>query len=77
MEQRLGFCKIQLPKSKEFLTGHHLQQCILMGVAGRAGQRGLSVFWCPVSFLGTERTLIFYIGEGRLCTSSHLKVSLN
>lgn len=77
MEQRLGFCKIQLPKSKEFLTGPHLQQCILMGVVGRAGQRGLSVFWCPGSFLGTERTLIFYIGEGSLCTSSHLKASLN
>lgn len=69
--------KIQSPKSKAFLTGPHLQQCILMGVVEGAGQRGLSVFQCPVLFLGTERILFSYIGEGSWCTRSHLKASLN
>lgn len=78
VEQRLGFCKkIQSPKSKEFLTGPPLQQCILMGVVEGAGQRGFSVFQCPVLFLGTERILFSYIGEGSWCTRSHLKASLN
>lgn len=67
-----GFAKSSLQVKGVPPWASRLQQCILMGVVGRAGQRGFSVFRCPVSFLGTERTLFSYTGEGSLGTRSHL-----
>ena len=71
------FAQTYLPSQRSSSLGLKFAVVHTNGGEGRTGQRGFSVFWCLVSFSGTERTLFYYIREGSLFTRSRLKPSPN